>query len=244
MDGKGWTQHIEPVRAAGAAEAIARRLGELIGARILVAGDRLPPEKTLAELFGVAVMTVRHSMAVLREDGLIETRRGRGAGTFVVPDILARVAELTALHPYTRADIEELTTWRIAVSGEASARAARLASEAGLARMRELERAADAAIADPEAYRTADAGLHLHIAELSGSRRLLEAEQGIQHELTRLLAGHPGGAGSRSTPDQRHRALASAIEDRDPVRARAQFAVHAEATADLCLPFVRQPDEG
>ncbi|MFJ8439317.1 FadR/GntR family transcriptional regulator [Kitasatospora griseola] len=242
MDGKGWTQHIEPVRAAGAAEAIARRLGELIGARILVGGDRLPPEKTLAELFGVAVMTVRHSMAVLREDGLIETRRGRGAGTFVVPDILTRIGELTALHPYTRADIEELTAWRIAVSGEASARAALRASEAGLARMRELEDAADAVVADAEAYRTADAGLHLYIAELSGSRRLLEAEQGIQHELTRLLAGHPGGTESRSTPSQRHRALAGAIEARDPARARKQFAIHAEATADLCLPFVQEPD--
>ncbi|MEV7189269.1 FCD domain-containing protein [Kitasatospora sp. NPDC093102] len=241
MDDKGWTQHISPVRSAGAAEAIARRLGELIGARILVGGDRLLPEKGLAELFGVAVMTIRHSMAVLREDGLIETRRGHGAGTYVVPDVLSRIGELTALHPYTLAGIEELTAWRIAVSGEASARAARRASEAGLARLRELESAADAAVADPEAYRTADAGLHLHIAELSGSRRLLEAEQGIQHELTRLLAGHPGGPEARSMPDQRHRALAAAIEARDPARAREQFTVHAEATADLCLPFVQQP---
>ncbi|MFE4976249.1 FadR/GntR family transcriptional regulator [Kitasatospora sp. NPDC056651] len=228
------------MRSAGAAEAIARRLGELIGARILVGGDRLPPEKNLAELFGVALMTVRHSMAVLREDGLIETRRGRGAGTFVVPDVLARIGELTALHPYTLADVEELTAWRIAVSGEASARAARRASAAGLARLRELETAADAVVTDPEAYRTADAGLHLYIAELSGSRRLLEAEQGIQHELTRMLAGHPGGSEARSMPDQRHRALAAAIEVGDPARAREQFTVHAEATADLLLPFVQQ----
>ncbi|WP_268762393.1 FCD domain-containing protein [Kitasatospora griseola] len=113
----------------------------------------------------------------------------------------------------------------------------------GLARMRELEDAADAVVADAEAYRTADAGLHLHIAELSVSRRLLEAEQGIQHELTRLLAGHPGGTESRSTPSQRHRALAGAIEARDPARARKQFAVHAEATANLCLPFVQEPTE-
>jgi GntR family transcriptional repressor for pyruvate dehydrogenase complex len=239
MEDKGWAQHIAPVRAAGAAEAIARRLSELIGARILVEGDRFPPEKVLAELFGVAVMTIRHSMAVLREDGLIETRRGYQAGTYVVANVLARIAELTALHPYTLADIEEFTAWRIAVSGEASARAARHGSAAGLARMRELEIAADTAVVDAEAYRTADAGLHLHIAELSGSRRLLEAEQGIQDELTRLLADHPGGVESRSMPGERHRALIAAIEAADPAQAREQFTIHAEATADLFLPFVQ-----
>ncbi|MEU3074012.1 FadR/GntR family transcriptional regulator [Streptomyces laurentii] len=239
MDDKGWARHIAPVRAAGAAEAIARRLSELIGARILVGGDRFPPEKTLAEMFDVAVMTIRHSMAVLREEGLIETRRGYRAGTYVVPDVLTRIRELTALHPYTLDDIEELTVWRIAVSGEASARAARRASEAGLARLRELEAAADAAIAEAEAYRTLDAGLHLHIAELSGSRRLVEAERGIQDELTRLLADHPGGVEARSTPGQQHRGLVSAIEGSDPAKAREQFTVHAEATADLFLPFVQ-----
>ncbi|MEU8540311.1 FCD domain-containing protein [Streptomyces sp. NPDC048717] len=239
MDDKGWAQHIAPVRAAGAAEAIARRLSELIGARMLVGGDRFPPEKTLAEMFDVAVMTIRHSMAVLREEGLIETRRGHRAGTYVVPDVLARIRELTALHPYTQEDIEELTAWRVAVSGEASARAARHASEAGLARLRELETAADEAVADAEGYRTLDACLHLHIAELSGSRRLLEAEQGIQDELTRLLADHPGGVEARSTPDQQHRGLVGAIEGSDPARARACFAVHAQATADLFLPFVQ-----
>lgn len=239
MDDKGWEQHIAPVRSAGAAEAVARRLSELIGARILVGGDRFPPEKVLAEMFGVAGMTVRHAMAVLREDGLIETRRGHRAGTFVVPDVLARIRELTALHPYTQADIEELTAWRIAVSGEASARAARHASEAGLARLRKLEAATEQAVADAESYRTLDAGLHLHIAELSGSRRLLEAEQSIQDELTRLLADHPGGVESRSMPDQQHRALVSAIEHSNPVKAREQFTIHAEATADLFLPFVQ-----
>jgi GntR family transcriptional repressor for pyruvate dehydrogenase complex len=243
MDGKGWARHIAPVRSAGAAEAIARRLSELIGARILVAGDRFPAEKALAELFGVATMTVRHSMAVLREEGLIETRRGHRAGTYVVPDVLARIRELTGLHPYTRADIDELTAWRTAVSGEASARAAARATEAQRARVRELELAADAAVHDPEAYRTADAGLHLFIAELSGSRRLLEAEQGIQHELTRLIADHPGGVEARSTPDQRHRRLVGAIEAGDADAARRWFAVHAEATADIALPFVQEPGE-
>ena len=250
MDDKGWREHIRPVRAAGAAEAIARRLSELIGARMLVAGDRFPSEKALAELFEVAPMTIRHSMAVLREEGLVETRRGHLAGTYVTPEVLDRVRELTARHTYTEAEVEELTVWREAVSGEASARAAaRLTAEAAGTdalgelrdRLRELEARTNAELGDPGAYRTADAALHLFIAELSGSRRLLEAEQGIQFELTRLLSTDPGGTESRSTPAQLHGPLVRAILDGDPAAAREEFRIHARATADMCLFFSPQP---
>jgi GntR family transcriptional regulator len=44
---------------------------------------KLPAERHLAEEYGVAYQTVRHSMAVLRDRGLIITRQGRG--TFVNP---------------------------------------------------------------------------------------------------------------------------------------------------------------
>ncbi len=250
MDDKGWREHIRPVRAAGAAEAIARRLSELIGARMLVAGDRFPSEKALAELFEVAPMTIRHSMAVLREEGLVETRRGHLAGTYVTPEVLDRVRELTARHTYTEAEVEELTVWREAVSGEASARAAALLTTDAAAdavtglrdRLRELEARTNAELGDPGAYRTADAALHLFIAELSGSRRLLEAEQGIQHELTRLLAADPGGTESRSTPAQLHGPLVRAILAGDPAAAREEFRIHARATADMCLILSRPLD--
>jgi GntR family transcriptional regulator len=42
---------------------------------------KLPAERALAEEYGVAYVTVRHAMQVLREQGLIVTIHGRG--TFV-----------------------------------------------------------------------------------------------------------------------------------------------------------------
>jgi GntR family transcriptional regulator len=44
---------------------------------------RLPSERSIAEEYGVAYTTVRHAMAVLREQGSIVTIHGRG--TFVKP---------------------------------------------------------------------------------------------------------------------------------------------------------------
>ena len=44
---------------------------------------KLPSEKTLSQEYGIAVNTVRKSLALLREEGLIQT--DRGWGSYVVP---------------------------------------------------------------------------------------------------------------------------------------------------------------
>ena len=72
-----------PARPEGAVEQIVRRVGEAIGAGILEPGAQLPPEAELAARLQVAPMTLRQALAVLRSAGFIETRRGRGGGSFV-----------------------------------------------------------------------------------------------------------------------------------------------------------------
>ncbi|HYO01971.1 MAG TPA: winged helix-turn-helix domain-containing protein [Mycobacterium sp.] len=47
-------------------------------------GARLPVERDLAAALGVGRMTVRAALARLVERGLLETRRGRGGGSYVV----------------------------------------------------------------------------------------------------------------------------------------------------------------
>jgi DNA-binding GntR family transcriptional regulator len=48
-----------------------------------VPGRRLPPERELAQFYGVAYDSVRRATAMLREQGLIVTVHGRG--TYVAP---------------------------------------------------------------------------------------------------------------------------------------------------------------
>ena len=68
---------------SGLAGQVAQRLREAIQLGILLDGERLPPEAKLAEQLGVSTVTLREALAVLREQGLVTTRRGRGGGTFV-----------------------------------------------------------------------------------------------------------------------------------------------------------------
>ena len=111
-----------PLQVEGAVEAIVRRLGEAIGSGVLEPGERLPSEGDLASHLAVAPMTLRQALAILRDAGFVETRRGRGGGSFVVED--ARRALEPAATPPRVADLRDLTDWRRAVSGEAAALAA------------------------------------------------------------------------------------------------------------------------
>ncbi|MEV5329001.1 winged helix-turn-helix domain-containing protein [Nonomuraea sp. NPDC052634] len=49
-------------------------------------GERLPVARELADKYGVAMMTIGNALAVLRDEGLIETRQGAGSFVSRTPD--------------------------------------------------------------------------------------------------------------------------------------------------------------
>lgn len=59
-------------------EQVAEHIAARIGAGELAPGTKLPPERELAAGYGVAYNTMRSSMEILRDRGLIVTMHGRG----------------------------------------------------------------------------------------------------------------------------------------------------------------------
>ena len=113
------------------AERIAQQLESLIANGDLVPGERLPPERRLAESLGVSRPSLREAIRILASKGLLQTRPG--GGTYVAATIEVDLVEpLIALlrdQPETRYDVLEV---RRALEGSAAYYAARRAVDGAL----------------------------------------------------------------------------------------------------------------
>src|SRR3954452_988906 len=121
-----WARSVySPVPVRNAFEVTVERLAQSIRLGVLAGGEQLPPERELAETFGVSRVTLREAIGALRAAGLIESRRGRGGGTFVVSPPASRPR--TGRRPHRAADdlADMLDLRRIVEPGAAALAATR-----------------------------------------------------------------------------------------------------------------------
>jgi len=221
-----------PLDAGGRADTVARRLAQAIRLGLLLDGERLPAESQLAGQLGVSTVTLREALAALRSMGLVETRRGRGGGSFVrAPDgadRLERPLRLLSLH-----ELRDIGDHRAAIAGTAARLAAERALTTDVAVLREhAERLRGAAALTDR--RRADARLHIEIAATAQSPRLTREEMDLWSEIGDLvwlpLEGTDVTAAARD-----HDLLIDAIEARAPDRAREIAERHVAAETGRLL---------
>lgn len=210
---------------AGRAEQVAQRLTDGIVLGVLGAGERLPSEPELARRFGVALITVREGLGILREAGLVETRRGREGGSFVVADDADHRSLITTrLRGLAQVELSDMAVYFGAILAGTAERAAERASAGDAERLTAWLAAADFGTA--ASARTNQGGFFLEVAVLSQSARLVREQIRLQAEFGPLLL--------LGLDDGEQRADAAA-HDRDIVRAVAAHrpAEAREAAGDL-----------
>jgi len=78
-------------------EQVAGEIRRAIAEGEAKAGERLPPARDLAAVLGVNANTVLRALRMLREEGLLEFRRGRGISVAGTPErgaVVQRAKEL------------------------------------------------------------------------------------------------------------------------------------------------------
>jgi GntR family transcriptional repressor for pyruvate dehydrogenase complex len=223
---------LRPVRAHHAFESCVEQLATAVRLGVYPKGSTLPPERELAARMQVSRATLREAIAALRQAGLLETVRGRGGGTVVLAQ-----PEIVREQPADLGDrreelLDSLVFRRVVEPGACEVAATRRLDED----QRALLRAALTDVARAEgrrAHREADSRLHLAIATLTGSPRMIAAVTGVQADLHTLLTAIPVLSVNIDHSTHQHEAIVQAMLAGDPEGARRSMQEHCDDTAAL-----------
>ncbi|CAD6514747.1 Putative L-lactate dehydrogenase operon regulatory protein [Paraburkholderia kirstenboschensis] len=213
-----------------------RRLYHLIGDQIrayiatnhLSTGDRLPPERDLAQQLNVSRPSVREALIALEIQGVVEIRMG--AGVFVrsiapVPD---------ALRDKIGDSPSDIMQARAAIEGCVASLACARLTDQGLARLQALVADMRRSIAQGGSPVEADRQFHICIAEIAQNAvftRLVGELFDERHApIAEKLRMQTENASTWSAALVEHERIVGALCARDPLEAQAAMRSHLRAS--------------
>src|ERR1700686_998847 len=216
-----------------ASDVLARELRERILSGELVPGTALPAERELVKQTQMSRATVREALRILEVQNLVRVRAGRAGGAFVQrPTTNGMASSVSMLIRGQRIKLADLMETREALEPFCAELAARNRTDEDLA---ELDRANDA-IANPEAdldqFLQANLDWHVGVAVASHNELLT----GFMMALSQAIyAGTENEAfvdsEVRAVTTNAHRAITTAIRDRDTRAAGRRMRRHVHSYA-------------
>ncbi len=225
---------LRPIKEGNTFEQTVERLATAVRMGVVETGQRLPPERELAEQLNVSRVTLREAIKALQQAKYVVSTRGRNGGTIVIydpalqplPDPHRIVEQLGA------SEVRDALAFRSVVEpGAAELAASRTLEPPDSERLRTALAALDNATGT--ARRVEDSRFHVLIGELSGSPTVSAAVAEVQARLDTLLAAIPVFERNIAHSDAQHARVARAILRSEPAAARAAMRDHVDGTAAL-----------
>jgi DNA-binding FadR family transcriptional regulator len=231
----------KPVKQPRVSEAVFDQLKEAILSNDFKAGDKLPPERELAERFQVSRVAVREAIRALENSGFVSIRQGAAGGAFVTDLTFEQlVSACLDLYMARKISVHELHQVRILIEPEV----ARLATLKANPESRQRLLQAYEGEHPPGASLMADIAsatkVHFVLAEMCGNRffeAIINSVLKLNAVIIEELKPHPPYS---IHPPGSHLALVEAVLSGDPEAAADAMRNHERVFYDNLMKLERE----
>ncbi|HEX6198387.1 MAG TPA: FadR/GntR family transcriptional regulator [Jiangellaceae bacterium] len=217
-----------PVEGGRISLQIVQQIQDAIRSSQLEPGDRLPPERDLAERFGVSRVTVRDALRSLEVLGLIRIRVGATGGAFVTSPGAEIVGEgLTNLMLLSSLEPEEIAETRLVLELGSVALATARATDEEIEELRTITNDGQAALDQGTYERDMSVQFHLRLAQIAHNNALSLVTDSFRGPLSmHVIRRRESTESGFPQTVQEHAAIVKAIELRDAAEAQRKMAEH------------------
>ena len=224
----------EAVRKTKVYEEVVGQIERLITGGRLKTGDKLPPERELAEMFSVSRSSVRDAIRTLEMIGLVEPHHGEGT---VVCDLSPEslISPITNMLVRKRALVGELLEVRKMIEPPLAARAAARASAREVAYLEDILRRQKEKLGRGEVAIEEDSEFHYAVATAARNSVVMKVLDVLMDLLRESRARSLQVEGRRQKSFAGHRRILSAIKRHAAAAAEAAMRRHLEEIEDVIL---------
>jgi len=216
---------IESIQKTKVYEEVVAQIERLILEGALRPGDKLPPERELADRFDVSRSAVREAIRALELKGFVEPRPGEG--TLVrIPTLDSLLNPLASLLGQKRELVAELLEVREMIEPPLAARAARNAGPEDLARLEDILNRQKEKVSRQELAIEEDTEFHYTIARATKNSVILKVLDMMMDILKESRERSLQVEGRREKSLAGHRRIFNAIKRRDPDAAETAMLQH------------------
>jgi len=158
----------QPAEKTSLSQQVVARVLELVRTGNLRAGDRLPPERELSEIFRISRPSLREALRALSILGVIEARHGGGA---YVTDLEPRtlLAPLDFFLSLLQSNFDDAFECRRIIETEITRKAAANATPDDIAELQAMIAAHATIAGDPIGFRILDSRFHEKLSAIAGN---------------------------------------------------------------------------
>lgn len=218
----------KPIRPARVSEEVTEQLKRSILLGDFKAGDRLPPERSLAEEFQVSRVAIRDALRSLETSGFVAIRQGATGGAFVTELTFESLNNaFLDLFLSDKISLPELQQVRLVIEPEVAALAAERVTEAHAQRLKEALAVEEEPIRSLAQDIEVKGAVHYILAQMCGNR-FFEAVVRSMLRLTSQVVAAVQPDPRTMHPEGLHRPVVQAVLSGDRQAAAREMKKHAE----------------